>query len=789
MREWNLKSGDPLSLTLAADARLGHTDYCNDQIWEISLREGEPPSLGLQTTYGLRARNMRIFPRFTLGEITLSDPAEFAIPPSVLHFSPNYLTLSFAPFETIRVRAEYWVPTSQSVTGRFEFTNLDSTTQLFILEWAAVLSPDSPEGQRMAAVEMGVTTVLAGRTADLTPVFFLTGGTQASVGPYPSLTVNLELEPQGPRQITWAHAALSTPEASFELARSTVARNWEAEQARIDLLNSGLVEIHTGDSDWDSAFAFSQKTALGLFQSPTDQLAHTSFVLSRQPDQGYSFRSDGSDYTQLWSGQSALEALFLSSLILPASPSLAKDILLNYLDTQTEDGFVDWKPGLGGQRSQLLATPLLANLAWQIYQATTDESFLVEVFPKLLAFVHAWFSPDQDRDGDGIPEWSHSMQSGFEDHPLFAYWHDWSRSIDITTTETPSLCAFLYRECQTLIRMANLLNRPEITPSLLALMDNLRLAVEISWDKSSWMYHYWDRDSHYSPNEELLGERLGSGDLLVQRSFDQPVRLLIRIQSNSDTPHRPVLFVHGTSPGGQHLVERIEWFLGMSFATGERIYSQLERVEIHGLEELDRISIHIVGYNCLDQTLLLPLWAGVPVQERASAIVEKSITNPEKFWRDYGIPACAYYPSQTDIPNCHYVHIPWNYLIGEGLLAYGYRKESAELTSKIMAAVIRSLNQNRAFSRYYHADTGQGLGDKNALEGLAPLGLFLDTLGVRLISPRKVELDGINPFPWPVTVKYRGLTIFRRSDKTTVVFQDGQTITVTDPSPQIVSLE
>ena len=64
MQNCNLTSGDPLQLTIAADARLIPPDYLNDHIWEMDLSGGDPSALGLRTTYGLRARLMRIFPRF-----------------------------------------------------------------------------------------------------------------------------------------------------------------------------------------------------------------------------------------------------------------------------------------------------------------------------------------------------------------------------------------------------------------------------------------------------------------------------------------------------------------------------------------------------------------------------------------------------------------------------------------------------------------------------------------------------------------------------------------------------
>ena len=131
----------------------------------------------------------------------------------------------------------------------------------------------------------------------------------------------------------------------------------------------------------------------------------------------------------------------------------------------------------------------------------------------------------------------------------------------------------------------------------------------------------------------------------------------------------------------------------------------------------------------------------------------------------------------------------WNSMIGTGLVRYGYRQQAAELVSRLMGAVIYSLKRDRAFRRSYHAETAQGQAEFHALTGLAPLGLFLEVLGVRLISSKRVGLSGFNPFPWPVTVKYRGMTIMRQKDKTVVIFPDGQTVTVSDPEPRLVSLE
>ncbi len=797
MREWNLRAGDPLSCVLAADAHLGPVDYGNDQIWELSLGGGEPPALALQTTYGLRARSQRLFPRFIEGDLVTCDPAAFARPPTIHYFYPNFLLLSFALFPGIKVTAEYWIPTSQTACGRFTVTNNTAELRKIRLEWAATLFP-SPDGERMSVAEVeagsGSVMVLSGRTTNLAPVITLAGGAVAGSGPYPSLALDLELAPGAAIPVIWSHAAFPTFEESYEAARSAACRNWDAERARIELSNSGQVEVHTGDPDWDAAFSLSQKVARSLFLGPTAHLPYPSFVFSRQPDQGFSLLGDGREYGHLWSGQSPLEAFYLASLILPSAPQSAAGLLRNFLATAGEDGFIDWKPGLAGQRSQLLATPLLASLAERIFAVTNDLDFLREAFPPLLAFARAWFSPRHDRDGDGIPEWDHPMQAGFDDHPLFTHWHPWSQGASISSAESPALCAFLYRECQTLIRMANLLGYREPVPALMSLADHLRAAVEVSWDPAHHVYRYWDRDSHYCTPAEVLAERIGPGEVALWRKFEQPVRLLARVQTAGEGTRRPQLFIHGTNPGGQHLIERIlndqfRWGIGQGSATGERVYSLLERVEIQGIDPGDRVTLQSVGLTGIDQSLLLPLWAGIPSVERAGLLVENTIASPERFWQPYGLPACISDDPPPEAETYRSVHLPWNVLVGEGLLAYGFRKEAACLVTRLMNAITRALKQEGAFRTVYDSLTGQGRGEWNTLAGLAPLGLFLETLGVRLISPQQVALQGNNPFPWPVTVKYRGLTVLRQLDKTTVIFPDGQTTTVADPAPCVVSLQ
>ncbi len=317
MREWALTRNDPLSLNLVNDARLGATDFANDQIWELSVGGGDPPGLVLQTTFGLRARACRILPRFSIGDFFITDPADFEEEPIIRGMYPNFIHLDFKPFPGIDVSAEYWVPEPHVVCGRYRLKNTSEKMSKVKAEILGQLTPT--EGQRFAPMELQAAWVLAGKTADLFPVLFLTGGPQTGSGSYPSLLHEWELVPGEAQSLIWIMAACTDLDASFDLARRIAARKWEAERTFLDLLNAGQVEVYTGNPDWDTAFMLAQRSAYSLLVGPTDHLPNLSFVLSRQPDQGYSRRGDGSDYNHMWNGQPSLEAYYLAGFFPPGS--------------------------------------------------------------------------------------------------------------------------------------------------------------------------------------------------------------------------------------------------------------------------------------------------------------------------------------------------------------------------------------------------------------------------------------------------------------------------------------
>ena len=793
MREWSIPSDGPLSLRIAADARLTAPDYTDDQIWELALEGGEPPAIALQTTYGLRARSMRIFPGFGWGQASVTDPAQFASPPVVHGFLPNYLRVKFAPFTDLHVQAEYWVADSHRLAGRFTLRNLGSEERSVRLRLHAMLRPgENP--QMMGGMNYDGVAVLTGRTGSLTPVVFLSGGAWVEQETYPALTVSHSLAPGASKAWVWAHAGLRDNETSFEAARTLAARPWDAEIARLELVGASTVDIQTGDPDWDIALALAQKVALACYVGPTRHLPYPSFVLTRLPDRGYSERGDGKDYDWQWDGQMAAHAYVNLPQILPAASELAVGVMHNFMMARDADGSIDWKPGLGGQRNGALSIPLLATLTWKIYQYTEDRSFLEASFPSLLEFLDTWFTTKHDRDQDGHPEWEHTVHTAFDDFPSFVRWRRWGQRLDITKAETPDLAAYLYRECRSLIEIAGVLGREEAVSELDAKAARLRAAVEASWSEETVSYHHVDRDLHIPVPGDILGKGRGQFTLEIERTFDPSVRVLIRSIGTEGLSHAIKVFIHGRGRRGRHRVERLtehhfQWFWEFGTGTTDKTYAEIERIEVRGLSDEFETELWVADYTRQDQTLLLPLWAGIPTPKRAERLVRKTLLDPERYWRTYGIPICSALDPSYAPDNRHGsggVWMFWNSMLGEGLVDYGYLDEAAELVGRLIEATLHSLRVDKAFRQAYNADQPEGLGERDHLWGVAPVHLFLYVLGVRLISPQKVWIRGRNPFPWPVVLRWRGLRLECLSDRTIVTFPDGQLVEVVGDEPQIV---
>ena len=782
MREWSLTAQDPTVLTLAADARFGVPDYADDQVWEAQLAGGDPPAMALWTSYGRRAHSMRLFPFVTFEGRRQTDPARFTEAPRVRHVLPNYLALECRPLPQLALTSEAWVPESHVLAGRLTLTNLSPDRLTVRLGMHAQLRP-LEGGQQAATISVRGVSVLAGRAGNLVPVVFVSGGAATESAPVPALGVALTLEPGARRIVPWVHAGRTTLDESFDLARATAARPWDAELARLDVAEADLLQFETGDPGWDALLTFSQYAGLRSFVGPGRYLRHASIVDARQPDQGYSERGDGRDHGLPWSGQDIGRVGTVLGLVAHAAPDLAEGLLRNYLHTQAPDGTIDSRPGLAGQRSGRLAHPRLADWVRAWCERRQDWSLARESLPRLMEFFRAWFSSAHDRDRDGFPEWDSAAHAQFPESPTFSRWPSWSQGLDIRCAETVDLGCYLLHEAEALMSLATALGRSDLMAELDMHHRQLRLALQHSWSEATGSFHTVDRDTHRSTAGGVLAAWRGAGSQTIDRSFDPPVRLIVHVACAEDSARSLRLTARGRS-GDRVVSERfgvadLRWFDQHGTATGERTFTYLESIECEGLEAEPPVELLAADYSRSELTHLLPLWAGVAEARQAQVLIDRWLMDPDRYARRYGLPVVpaddpSYRPDRSG--GAGGLWLPLNALLLSGLVRYGYRPQAAHLFQRIMDGLLACVRQEKALFEAYNADVPQGLGQRQDVVGAAPVEALLEILGLQLATPRRVRIEGHHPFDRPMTVRWRGLTVRREASVTRITFPDGEPI-------------
>ena len=90
-------------------------------------------------------------------------------------------------------------------------------------------------------------------------------------------------------------------------------------------------------------------------------------------------------------------------------------------------------------------------------------------------------------------------------------------------------------------------------------------------------------------------------------------------------------------------------------------------------------------------------------------VIEK-LTDSDKFWRRYGVPSLAaddpYYN-----PKGYWngpVWVEWNFLIEDGLLQYGYKKEALEMVLRVATSMTEQLKIDHHLWEFYSPDDQWG---------------------------------------------------------------------------------
>lgn len=781
MRDWQTALHTLGSVPLAADPRLTQGPLTKDHIWSLTTQHIQPQALTLISNVGMQAQAYQIFPIFVEDDNPLHQPGEFAASPVIHHLATNYLTLSFAHQQSVRSTLTCWVPECQTAAGQYTFTNLSKTPQTFHFRLAAILKP-LRDGQPMQAITHEGRTLLGGTAGQLTPLLFLSGGAGGGRGPYANLSLKVELPPKGSKTIRWVTSAAGSKADSYQLIQDIHSRHWPSEFAKIENMLEGQLQIHTGDPMWDLTFALSQKIAFGSIAGTGSERDQFTFRDGRlNPEGHFPSAMNGAQPPLL----TPLQSLYAADALGPTTPGIMESLLAPFLAAQKDDGFIPFRSH-PKEDQDLLASPYLVSLAWKIYQNNRDLSSLGEVFPDLLAYLKNWFQGGNDRDSDGLPEWSRVRQTEGTAHPTHPSQGKWYLNPKIDTLESPALCALLHHEIHLLENMAEEIQQQGQIAPLLARQEPLVAAIRGSWDEGSNLFQRWDRDSHHTSGEALLTENNGPGLIILKKKLEPPARLVIHLQSSQPLSPKTRVFLHGEGREEEHWVESFSshdfhWVQNHGRATSKHIYSFVEYVVPYGIDRGVTLGVHRANYLSDDIMLLLPLRSPAPSDDQVKALIADWIQDEDRLGSEYGL--------QSKPGSGAPISIVWNYLICDGLLKRDQRQLAASLMTRIMKLIIKNLASSRSFFAEYHGVTAAGMGSGYEITGMAPLGLFLRILGVRIEHQREVVVEGKNPFPWPVSIRYRGLDVHRGREETTITFPTGQRTTIADAAHKVVRLK
>jgi hypothetical protein len=810
MRDWQLTADSPLSMRFAADVRLSQTDYADDQSWEVILGGPLEPALVIQTRYGGRAGLARLVPMFVIGSHPVYEGNALAERPTLRAFAPNYARITARPVATLGLTLELWVIDSHALGLRFGLENSTSDPLSMRLElFAQIVREGQVIDMNLLGLDDGSEALHLGVIGNLNPILLLdsaaSSGARSGEHVSPKLSSPITIPANGKVVVHAIHVGLPSLNEGLQTAYQLLHQtDWDSGIRLIGHTNATSPKIETGNVDWDTALAFSQHVALRSFVAGargtgSSGLPFPSYVSARVPSRGFSIKGDGSDHGWQWNGQTAALGYLALPTVAMAAPDLARGAIRNALAVRQPDGWIDFKPGLAGQRANMISLPLLAATAWQIYEITEDRHFIEEVFSGLHQFFERWFGKDMDRDADGLPEWSNTTQSSFPDNPTFARYRRWAQNADINKAESPDLASYLINEGRALLRMAELTGHSAALPPLRARLDQLRKQIDLMWSEEAGSYQYRDRDTDRTLGGTTLFRGKGDESFDAKIQLDPPNRLILRVIGGKDHQPRVSVTVEGVDSKGGHIAESIPptafaWHYGMGSAVTERVYSQVNYAQFEGVSRVYSVEIDTVDLTLHNQTLLLPLWAEVPGKARAERLVQ-TITDPAHYWREYGMPVCpaddpAFAPDNNSAIGSGGVWLLWNTLIIEALLHYGYTSEAMTLFSRILAAQVRSLKQDRGFHEAYNSETGAGLGDVDELSGIVPIQLVMRLIGVRVVNSRKVWAGG--PYAWPNSVKvtHHEVEVMRSAEGTKVRFPSGHTADVgpewqaiEDPTP------
>jgi len=743
---------DPISLMLAADTAFAADLEGPDIVWQLELEPTQP--LSLRSSLGLQARSFRVFPSIGRNKQLFQNLNEFLTTPRVDSLFPGYAKLILSPDPNTQAVLEFWAREPHTLSGRITLRNTGAENAELSARVAGVLVPLTGE-QGMTITKQDFKTYLRGQSGDLTIALAMNGAPKPVISPYQALEISRLLLPGEEFSTAWRCSLAFSPAQSQERALTAFPANWQAEIARLEVAEQArALEVETPLPDWNLVFKAVRDQANLLLRRAGDPERSLTFFEERNTLSPVGMASAQREWAAPAGKPSALEVRQLARTLLPTQIEAAVNLTRAFLRNLTAN--TDPAPPF----------PCLASLVWDVHSYRQEPAFLAECLPNLAEQILRWFSPQNDRDQDGLPEWSTAAQSRLTDLPIFDIWQESASPSRISSAESLGLAALLDDELDTLLRMARVVGDAALAGQIRPRQDRLRAGIA-RFRAEAPNASFIDRDTHLSHPSEKIIEVVFPDPLWKSVRLLLPARLNILIRQSAAFALPAPFEALGADASGEEVRERIDpsrmlWLPHGFHITTQSVFSRFDRLE--GLELADGAArVYTSGLQAADISQQLG-WEGQRGDSDAPAWA-----SPQDIRFRFGLP--------TDLdpakPEGGRVNLGWNCLLIERLNRLGEKKLAFDLLSRLVLGASGVLKREHALTESFRSDSGLAVGARGSMQGLLPPLLLLELAGIQIINERKVSISGDNPCPWPLIVRFRGLEVRREGKNTNIQFPNG----------------
>lgn len=772
----NSPKSHPIITTLIP-RKSSQADHNKTTTWDISLGDREPPALMITTNYQFQTKSLALFPVFATGDQVIYKISDFFSQIVVKRNYPELIHLQYSPVQGLNVDTVFWVPSPNTLRCLLQITNSTLSGINLSVGFTVLLNP-LEGGFRMRETSNQNTNILLGASGSQHFTFGTKGPIAPNVMPYTSLNRQLRLESGSIQTIPWVlTASQSDSSAINNLQEDLNFAPWEQELAAVDNTYCDIIKIETGNDEWDIAFEQTQKYFPVLVQNNIISTFERTAIDKPEADNKTSQNST--------SEISIYDLYYLIYNYHIPYREIARKLLGFIIDAAQQYNTIPCKFPVIKATDVVPSPPIMAKLVKKLYSSKviTDELRNI-LLPHLVRNIDYWLSKIINNSGN----WDSSDQIALNN---LSYPPTNNRYIK--TFISPILYAMLYTDIIALQSLSSLdESPPEILESSSRHLEYIRQQFLKHWSVEDLSFCYSDQETLQTPKRsKRLYQGRVDNPLILNKRLPSPNRIAVYIESEDVLPHKVAVTVNGINIDGKRRTEKL--VTEQLFARQNRIhlvsgelYVIIEQLNIEGVEN-SQVEIWTLDYTMYDISQFLALQTNlIPSKERNSYIVQK-LKNDSSFWYPYGITLMD--SSRSKIIENNYIDIKYNDLVMESLIACNETQSASEIFAKLMNAITLNLSSSHQLYEMFVPESGQGIGKTNTPLGLPPLGRFLDIIGINLIDEKTIDIYGRNPYPWDITVTFRGTKVNKVKSRAKVIFPGGQTILIKSPKRKRVLLD